>query len=397
MMRYRWTPSISCMMPAVIYFSAGLAAALVLAQPAAAQKRVALIVGNSAYAHAGPLTNPANDAADMAAALKEVGIEVLLGLDLDKRAFDLKVRDFARALTSADTGIFFYAGHGLQVGGRNYLVPVDAQLQNERDLDFEAVALDFVLKQMELERETKTNIVFLDACRDNPLGRNLARSMGTRSTSVGRGLAQVQTGVGTFIAYSTQPGNVALDGAGRNSPFTAALAKGVKAPGRNLTAVMIDVRREVLSVTNGKQVPWDHSALTGDFYFHLASAPGSLPKAAPAMPPSDSEALQQRLRQVEVELKKKSDPQHTVKLVELAQFKERIRQIEEANRADQQRIFETHRKYPASDPASRAAASREVGAIQLQMVRRNEDRRKLSDQIAKLEAEVGLARDEGAK
>ena len=397
MMRYRWTPSISCMMPAVIYFSAGLAAALVLAQPAAAQKRVALIVGNSAYAHAGPLTNPANDAADMAAALKEVGIEVLLGLDLDKRAFDLKVRDFARALTSADTGIFFYAGHGLQVGGRNYLVPVDAQLQNERDLDFEAVALDFVLKQMELERETKTNIVFLDACRDNPLGRNLARSMGTRSTSVGRGLAQVQTGVGTFIAYSTQPGNVALDGAGRNSPFTAALAKGVKAPGRNLTAVMIDVRREVLSVTNGKQVPWDHSALTGDFYFHLASAPGSLPKAAPAMPPSDSEALQQRLRQVEDELKKKSDPQHTVRLVELAQFRERIRQIEEANRADQQRIFETHRKYPASDPGSRASVSREVGAIQVQMARRGQEQKTLRDRIGSLEAEVGLAKDEGAK
>lgn len=160
----------------------------------------------------------------------------------------------------------------------------------------------------------------------------------------------MQTGVGTFIAYSTQPGNVALDGSGRNSPFTAALAKGVKAPERNLTAVMIDVRREVLSVTNGKQVPWDHSALTGDFYFHLASAPGSLPKMPPGAPAAESEALQQRLRQVEEELKKKSDPQHTAKLVDLAQFKERIRQIEEANRTDQQRIFETHRKYPAGAP-----------------------------------------------
>ena len=219
------------MTAAAIYLSAGLAAALVLVQPAAAQKRVALIVGNSAYAHAGPLANPANDAADMAAALKEVGIETLLGLDLDKRAFDLKVRDFARALTRADTGIFFYAGHGLQVGGRNYLVPVDAQLQNERDLDFEAVALDFVLKQMELEREAKTNIVFLDACRDNPLGRNLARSMGTRSASVGRGLAQVQTGVGTFIAYSTQPGNVALDGRGAIRPSRRRWPRASRRPG----------------------------------------------------------------------------------------------------------------------------------------------------------------------
>ena len=321
MMRQRSARCVAfCVTAAATYFIVAAAAALVLVQPAAAQKRVALIVGNSAYAHAGPLANPANDAADMAAALKEVGIEVLLGLDLDKRAFDLKVRDFARALTGADSGIFFYAGHGLQVGGRNYLVPVDAQLQNERDLDFEAVALDFVLKQMELERETKTNIVFLDACRDNPLGRNLARSMGTRSASVGRGLAQVQTGVGSFIAYSTQPGNVAIDGLGRNSPFTAALAKGVREPGRNLTAVMIDVRKQVLAVTSGKQVPWDHSALTGDFYFHPASAPGSLPKLAPAAPAAESEALQQRLRQVEEELKKKSDPQHTTKLVDLAQL-----------------------------------------------------------------------------
>lgn len=398
MVRHRCVRCIAfCLTAAAIYLAAGVAAALVLVQPAAAQKRVALIVGNSGYAHAGPLANPANDAADMAAALKDLGIEVILGLDLDKRGFDTKVRDFSRALTDADVGLFYYAGHGLQVGGRNYLVPVDAQLQNERDLDFESVALDFVLKQMELEREGKTNIVFLDACRDNPLGRNLARSMGTRSASVGRGLAQVQTGVGTFIAYSTQPGNVALDGSGRNSPFTAALAKGVREPGRNLTAVMIDVRKEVLSVTNGRQVPWDHSALTGDFYFHLASAPGLLPKTVPAAPAPESEALQQRLRQVEEELKKKSDPQHTSRLVQLAQLKERVRQIEEANRADQQRIFDTQRKYSPNDPNSRTTISREVGAIQLQMVRRSQDRTKLREQISKLEADVGLAPGGDAK
>jgi hypothetical protein len=379
---------------AVAYSAAAFAIAMVLVQPAAAQKRVALIVGNAAYASANVLANPANDAKDMAAAMKQLGIEVILGLDLDKRGFDAKVRDFSRALSAgADTGIFFYAGHGLQVSGRNYLVPVDAQLQNERDLDFEAVSLDFVLKQMELEREGKTNIVFLDACRDNPLARNLARSMGTRSTSIGRGLAQVQTGVGTFIAYSTQPGNVALDGAGRNSPFTAALAKGVKEPGRNLTAVMIEVRREVLAATNGKQVPWDHSALTGDFYFYLASAPGVLPKIGP--PPatdSESETLKQRLRQVEEELKKKSDPQQTGKLVELAQLKERVRQIEEAVRTDQQRIFDVYRKYgTANDPTARDAVNREVSTISLEMARRGQERVRLREQIAKLEEELGLA------
>ena len=340
---------------------APVVAYLLLILPAAAEKRVALVVGNSAYAHANPLPNPVNDAGDMAKALTEVGFEVILGLDLTKPAFDAKVRDFARALDRADVAVFFYAGHGLQASGRNYLVPVDASLQGERDLDFEAVSVDFVLKQMELEREGKTNVVFLDACRDNPLARNLARSMGTRSASVGQGLAQVQTGVGTFIAYSTQPGNVALDGQGRNSPFTAALAKGLREPGRNLTSVMIDVRKDVLAVTGGKQVPWDHSALTGDFYFQLASAPGTLPKTA--APGPDADAIQKRLRELEEELKKKSDPQQTANMVALAQARERLRQSEEANKQDQKKIFDI--QYNSSRntaPGAGANTAMEIGA-----------------------------------
>ena len=366
-----------------------IASQLLLALPAAAQKRVALVVGNSAYVHAGALANPANDASDVAATLSQVGFDVILGLDLDKRAFDGKVREFSRLLSGADTALFFYAGHGLQVAGRNHLVPVDAQLQNERDLDFEAVPLDFVLKQMEIEREGKTSIVFLDACRDNPLARNLARSMGTRSASIGRGLAQVQAGVGTFIAYSTQPGNVALDGDGRNSPFTAALVKGVKEPGRNLTAVMIEVRKQVLAATNGRQVPWDHSALTGDFYFQLASMPGM---ARPSVPAAESEALQQRVRQLEEDLKKKVDPAEAVRLTEIANLKERVRRLEEESRADQQRIFDTYRKHgPASDPAARTALNREIGSIQLEMARRGQEQTKLRAEIARLEAGAGLA------
>ena len=280
----------------VLACCAVLACTMLLASSAAAQKRVALVIGNSAYVHAGALANPANDAQAIAAALQDQGFEVLLGLDLDKSGFDGKVRDFSRVLSEAEAGVFFYAGHALQVSGRNYLVPIDGALKGERDLDFETVALDFVLKQMELEREGKTSIVFLDACRDNPIARNLARSMGTRSAGVGRGLAQVQAGVGTFVAYSTQPGNVALDGEGRNSPFTAALSRAIRAPGRNLTAVMIDVRKEVLDATGGKQVPWDHSALTGEFYFHLASAPGAMPKIGPGESAATTGALQERLR-----------------------------------------------------------------------------------------------------
>ncbi len=356
---------------------AALLLACLLAAPAAAEKRVALIVGNSAYVNASPLANPVNDAGDMAAALKGVGFEVVLGTDLSKPGFDAKVREFARMLDKADVALFFYAGHGLQVSGRNYLLPVEAKLQIERDLDFEAVSLDFILKQMELEREGKTNIVFLDACRDNPLGRNLARSMGTRSASVGQGLAQVQTGVGTFIAFSTQPGNVALDGEGRNSPFTAALTRRIAEPDRNLTSVMIDVRKDVLSVTGGRQVPWDHSALTGEFYFHLAAAPGTLPKP-------DADATQRRLRELEEQLKRQADPKKTANVVELAQARERLRQLEEANRQDQQKIFAI--QYQAKGKAD----PMEIGGIQMQMARRGQEQKALREQIARLEKELGL-------
>ncbi len=267
----------------MLYFRLFLAAFLlqaIAALPAAAEKRVALVIGNSAYLNAGTLLNPVNDASDTARVLKKFGFKVILGLDLTKPAFEEKVRKFSHALANADTAILFYAGHGLQVSGRNYLLPVDAKLANERDLDFEAISLDFVLKQMEVEREGKINIVFLDACRDNPLSQNLARSMGTRSAAVGKGLAEVHAGVGTFISFSTQPGNVALDGVSRNSPFTKALTKRVQEPGRNLTAIMIDVRKDVLAATNGRQVPWDHSALTSDFYFQPGA--GRSPEPRPA-------------------------------------------------------------------------------------------------------------------
>src|SRR5262245_20856754 len=381
-----------------LIFGLALICPLVLGAPATAQKRVALVIGNSAYVNATALANPANDAGDIGETLKEAGFEIIFGLNLDKRAFDAKVREFSHVLPQADTGVLFYAGHGLQVAGRNYLLPVDAQLQTERDLDFETVNLDFILRQMELDREGKTNVIFLDACRDNPLARNLARSLGTRSASVASGLAQVQTGVGTFIAYSTQPGNVALDGQGRNSPFTAALLEGVKEPGRNLTAVMIEVRKQVLARTHGKQVPWDHSALTGEFYFHNAAAPGNLPRLSPGGPATDTEALQQRLQQLEAELAKRTDPSRTLNLVKLEQLKERVRQLEEVNRADQQRIFETYRKFgPANDSSTRATLNREVGSIQLQMARRGHEQKQLRDEIAQLEADAGASARDGTK
>jgi formylglycine-generating enzyme required for sulfatase activity len=256
-----------------------LALLALLPSGAQAAKRVALVVGNSAYEHTPPLENPRNDATDMATALRKLGIEVIVAFDLNKAAFDQKIRDFATALQSADTGVFFYAGHGLQVAGRNYLAPVDAKLTAASALDFEMVRLDLVLRAM--EHETHTNIVFLDACRNNPLVRNLARALGTRSGTIGRGLAAMDSGIGTLISFSTQPGNVALDGTGRNSPFADALVKQLSASSADLNEILINVRKEVIGKTAGKQVPWENSSLTGRFYFKAPPPAASRPAPAP--------------------------------------------------------------------------------------------------------------------
>ena len=165
----------------------------------AAPNRVALVIGNGAYQHAPELANPPNDANAIATSLEGLGFTVFREVDLSRVNMERLIRDFAKTLKGADTGLFFYAGHGLQVNGKNYLVPVDAKLNDEIDLEFEAIDLNKVLRIM--ERSTKTNMVFLDACRDNPLARNLARSMGTRSSAIGRGLARVEAGVGTMVAY----------------------------------------------------------------------------------------------------------------------------------------------------------------------------------------------------
>jgi len=266
-------PALHCLALALVY-------ACLAATPAAAQRRVALVIGNSSYQATPALTNPKNDAADVAAILKGARFEVIEGLDLTKAAMDRKIGEFAGKLSNADVGVFFYAGHGLQIGGSNYLVPIDAQLTTAASLDFEMVRLDLVQRTM--EREAKTNILFLDACRDNPLARNLARAMGTRSAEIGRGLAATESGVGTLISYSTQPGNVALDGDGRNSPFAAALVKRIKGgAARDLSAILIDVRNDVMSATRNKQVPWEHSALRARFYFTPpAPPPAAAQKAA---------------------------------------------------------------------------------------------------------------------
>ena len=275
-MRASWT--------ARIFIAAVLALAASPSSQAATGKRVALVIGNSEYRQTSVLANPANDAEDVAATLSGLGFEVIKKANLSKAEMDQTLAGLAARLKGAEIGLFFYAGHGLQVSGQNYLVPVDAKLETASGLEFEAVRLDLVQRIM--ENETQTNVLILDACRDNPLGRNLARSMGTRSGAIGKGLAAQESGAGTIISYSTQPGNVALDGAGgRNSPFASALLKHLPSKGRGISSVLVNVRNDVMTATAKRQVPWEHSALTND----LVLLPEEVRTAAAAPEPKPVE------------------------------------------------------------------------------------------------------------
>jgi len=257
-----------------------------------AERRVALVIGNSAYEHAPVLPNPRSDAEALAATLTGLGFEVDKGLDLNRAQTEQLVRSFSAKLRGAEVALLFYAGHGLQVAGRNYLLPIDAKLADETDLHFEATDLELLFQLM--NREPRVNLIFLDACRDNPLAKNLARSMGaSRSTAVGRGLAVADTSVGSFIAYATQPGNVALDGTGSHSPFATAILQHAPTPGLGLADLMVRVRNDVIAATDGKQVPWDHSSLTGSFYFvpAVATAPVAAGETPPPAATADKEIV----------------------------------------------------------------------------------------------------------
>ena len=243
-------------------------APLLLAHPhlAVSQENcVALVVGNSSYRFTAELKNPRNDAADIASILRTLGFRVVEGLDLDKPAMESAIRSFAEALVGADKAVFFYAGHGLQVSEQNYLIPIDAKLTTPIDFEFEVVRLDIIQRAM--ERSARSNVLFVDACRDNPLARTLAGAMGARSNDVGRGMARSTSSLGTLISFSTQPGNVALDGDGRNSPFAAALKQHIAKPVDDLSTILINVRNDVVRTTAARQVPWEHSSLWERFYF----------------------------------------------------------------------------------------------------------------------------------
>ena len=241
------------------------------------QRRVALVIGNSAYQHTAPLKNPGNDARDVAQALTELGFEVVggdkTGTDLGLGAMTDQIRNFGRLLRDdVSTALLFYAGHGIQVAGRNYLVPIEAALEYEVDIGLELIELQGLLNHM--ERPNRTSIVLLDACRNNPLAKNLGRAMGlsnARDVQISQGLAAQSVVAGSYIAYATQPDYVAYDGDTDNGHFTEALLAEFKTPGQSLSDMMINVRNRVVQATSdkprGPQVPWDHSSLMGAFYF----------------------------------------------------------------------------------------------------------------------------------
>jgi carboxyl-terminal processing protease len=266
-----------------------LAAALHQAQ---AEPRVALVIGNSHYGqNLGTLPNPVNDAGLMAKALQQTGFQVIKVTDVDQKKMKRAIADFGDKLVAAGptaTGLFFYAGHGVQVRGQNYLIPVDADITKEADVDLNAVSSDDVMQQMEFAG-SRVNIIILDACRNNPLIR------GFRSAE--RGLAPMNNVVqGTFVAYSTAPGAVAADGAGANSPYTKALANIIVKPGIGIEEVFRDVRGQVMKVTGDKQVPWDSSSLTAPFYFKPAAAQApAAPAPAASAPAATSTTTQGRV------------------------------------------------------------------------------------------------------
>ncbi|MET3910793.1 putative caspase-like protein [Bradyrhizobium sp. S3.3.6] len=240
-----------------------LAVALMFgAGPAFAGKRVALVLANSAYQHAPPLTNPVNDGAVMAKTLKDAGFDVVDSRH-DLTALDTRrvLREFADSTRDADIAVVYYAGHGIEVEGSNYLIPVDARLERDTDVYDEALSLDRVLVAVEPAKQLR--LVILDACRDNPFGRTMKRTLASRG--IGRGLAQVEpTSSNTLIAYSAKAGFTAQDGDGANSPFTIALSKHLTTPGLDVRRAFGFVRDDVLKSTGNKQEPFVYGSLGGE-------------------------------------------------------------------------------------------------------------------------------------
>jgi len=254
-----------------------------------AEKRVALVIGNAAYPTS-PLRNPVNDARAMARVLRELGFDVLAWENASQKETQRAILQFGERLRDGGVGVFYYAGHGLQVAGRNYIVPVNAVIYAEAEVEVESVDVASVLARME-SANNRLNIVVLDACRDNPFGRSFRSS--------GRGLAAIDAPSGTLIAYATAPGRLARDGDGANGLYTAELLKAIREPSLSLEGVFKRVRGAVRQATRGEQVPWEASSVEGEFYFKLGAAPArpAAPEPIAGAPPPASSPTKELVRE----------------------------------------------------------------------------------------------------
>ncbi len=265
-------------------FSLALLACWLGLGPASAETRVALVIGNGAYASTARLPNPSHDAEDVAASLRRSGFEVIQGVDLRQADMqDLTIR-FARAASRADVALFYYSGHAMQYNGVNYLMPVDASLTDEADLK-RFVRVDDIVN--DLQQAKNLRILVLDSCRDNPLAETLKRSAGTtRAASIGRGLSKVEAPRGTIVSFSTQSGQVAADGVGRNSPYTTAFLKHIEEP-QEIGDVFRDISSDVYDASGKTQLPELSLSIIGKFYLNGPVAVTVAPAAAQAAPRPD--------------------------------------------------------------------------------------------------------------
>lgn len=268
---------------AAISFAIGM---LFTAASAQADRRVAFVVGNGAYKHVSALPNPSIDARAMASLLRNVGFDVVEGEDLDRDGMTGKLREFALKTQGADIAIFYYAGHGISVNGKNYLIPVDADLKSEVDIKFGA-AIDVDVALDQTMADAKIKLIFLDACRDNPFAARVRSAARTRSVVVGNGLAEMTTGEGTLIAFATGPGQTALDGnTGQNSPFTKALIANIANPNLEIQQAMTLVRAQVNDETHKQQLPWGHTNLIGTVYLNPSVNTAANAPATSSAPPA---------------------------------------------------------------------------------------------------------------
>ena len=291
-----------------------------LVKTSGASKKVALIIGNSDYKDAARLKNPVNDATAMSNALNKLGFEVAELTDATQKEMNRAISQFGRRLNGDTVGFFFYAGHGLQVKGKNYLVPIDALIDSEASVPTETVEIDSVLAQL---ASSSLSIVVLDACRNNPFE--------SKVRATGGGLAQIDAPKGSFIAFATSPGRTAADGSGSNGVYTSELIKQISIPNLPIESVFKKVRANVAKLTGDAQIPWESTSLVGDFYFNQDSKDTELNRQ------EDLQKIEQQKKQQQEAIKRLEDEKILKKAEEIKQQQEEAKKIAEQKKQEELR------------------------------------------------------------